>query len=73
MAAAKQKGPNWTLLIVGLVGVLALVGVLGSGFGKDPHRLETDALENKPAPRFVLQDLDGNTVAGTATLVPGNC
>lgn len=65
MAAKKQKGPNYALLIAGLVGVLALVGVLGSGFGKDPHRIDTDALKNKPAPRFVLQDLDGNTVALT--------
>ena len=66
--ASKRKGPNWTLLIAGLVGVIALVVVLGSGFGKDPHRLDTDALLDKPAPRFVLQDLDGNTVALTDSI-----
>lgn len=66
--ARKKSGPNYTLLLGGLFCVLFLVFVLGSGFGKDPHRIETDALENKQAPRFVLQDLDGNTVALTDSL-----
>jgi len=53
---------NMPMLVGGLGLTFALLLVLGSGFGKDPHRLETDALEGKPAPMFNLVDLDGNEV-----------
>ncbi|MCA9566833.1 MAG: TlpA family protein disulfide reductase [Myxococcales bacterium] len=59
MANKKQGKVNVPILVMGLVVTLGLVAVLGSGFGKDPHRLEVDALEGKAAPRFFLEDLDG--------------
>jgi cytochrome c biogenesis protein CcmG/thiol:disulfide interchange protein DsbE len=54
-----QSKVNVPILAIGLAITLGLVAILGSGFGKDPHRLEVDALEGKPAPRFYLKDLDG--------------
>lgn len=51
---------NVPILVVGLLITFGIVAVLASGFGKDPHRLEVDALEGQQAPRFFLQDLDGN-------------
>ncbi|MEZ4323371.1 MAG: redoxin domain-containing protein [Myxococcota bacterium] len=53
---------NVPILVFGLAVTLAIVAVLGSGFGKDPHRLETDALEGKPAPLFNLVDLEGKPI-----------
>lgn len=60
MTTKKQAGVNWPILIGGLAITLGLVALLGSGFGKDPHRIEDDALIGKDAPRFFLEDLDGN-------------
>ncbi len=54
---------NYTILGIGLAITLSLVAILGSGFGKDPHRIDTDALEGKPAPVFELVDLEGNAVS----------
>ncbi|MCB9673631.1 MAG: TlpA family protein disulfide reductase [Alphaproteobacteria bacterium] len=61
--ASRRRGKvNVPVLVGGLIVTLGIVAVLGSGFGKDPHRLETDALENKPAPLFNLVDLEGKDV-----------
>jgi cytochrome c biogenesis protein CcmG/thiol:disulfide interchange protein DsbE len=49
-----------------LVGIAILVGILASGFGKDPHAMPS-MLEGRPAPAFALVDLDGNPVT-SATL-----
>lgn len=59
---ATEPGTNWKVLGFGLVMIMALVWVLASGFGKDPHALPS-VLEGRPAPTFTLQDLDGNTVS----------
>lgn len=61
-APAAPRKINYGILLGGLLMVVVLVWLLGSGFGKDPHRIDTDALEGKPAPRFELVDLDGNRV-----------
>jgi len=50
---------NWKVLVAGLVPIAALVGVLASGFGKDPHALPS-MLDGKPAPAFELENLDGS-------------
>lgn len=60
--AARSGNVNTPLLVGGLLVTLAIVLVLASGFGKDPHRLETDALVGKQAPRFTLVDLRGNEI-----------
>ncbi len=57
-----EPGTNWKVLGFGLAMIAALVWVLASGFGKDPHALPS-VLEGKPAPLFTLQDLDGNPVS----------
>jgi cytochrome c biogenesis protein CcmG/thiol:disulfide interchange protein DsbE len=62
LPAQKKDGVNKPMLVGGLLLTLFLVGVLGSGFGKDPHRLETDVLEGKQAPRYSLVALDGTQV-----------
>jgi cytochrome c biogenesis protein CcmG/thiol:disulfide interchange protein DsbE len=49
------------LLLVGLALVVGLVALLGSGFGKDPHRLPS-TMVGKVAPDFALVDLDGAPV-----------
>ncbi len=63
MSSANPTKPriNIPILVIGLLFTLGLVAVLASGFGKDPHRLEVDALIGEQAPRFFLEDLDGNT------------
>ena len=53
---------NWKVLVAGLVPVVALVGVLASGFGKDPKALPS-MLEGKAAPPFELITLDGETIS----------
>ena len=60
--AQHTGGVNFGMLYGGLLGVLFLVALLGSGFGRDPHRIDTDALIGQQAPRFRLVDLDGNEV-----------
>ncbi len=57
-----QPKVNKGILIGGLLIVLPLVGILYSGFGKDPKRLPNE-LEGRPAPAFSLVDLDGNPVS----------
>lgn len=54
---------NWTILVLGLVGFAGVVGLLAVGFLYDPRELQTDVLQGKPAPAFVLQDLEGNAVS----------
>jgi len=52
---------NWKMLVAGLVPIIALVAVLANGFGKDPKALPS-MLDGKPAPGFILYDLDGQQV-----------
>lgn len=52
---------NWKVLIAGMIPIAALVGVLASGFGKDPKALPS-MLDGKPAPGFELVSLDGETI-----------
>lgn len=51
---------NLGLLAGGLVVILPLVWLLRSGFGNDPHEVPS-VLENTPAPRFSLVDLQGKS------------
>ncbi len=53
---------NWPILVVGLALVVPLLGLLYSGFGKDPHA-RPSALVGTRAAEFSLRDLDGNEVA----------
>ncbi len=52
---------NWKVLVAGMIPVAALIGVLASGFGKDPKALPS-MLDGKPAPSFELLSLDGETI-----------
>jgi cytochrome c biogenesis protein CcmG/thiol:disulfide interchange protein DsbE len=61
-ADSTQAGVNWKVLGFGLAMIAALVWVLASGFGKDPHALPS-VLEGRPAPAFSLVDLDGQPVS----------
>lgn len=54
---------NWTILVLGLLLLGGVVGLLAVGFLYDPRRLDTDVLTGQPAPAFVLQDIEGNTVS----------
>ncbi len=56
------EGMNWQVLGFGLAMIGALVFILSSGFGKDPHALPS-VLEGRPAPAFELLDLAGEPVA----------
>ena len=49
---------NVPILVGGLALAVALVALLASGFGRDPHALPS-MLESHPAPPFALVDLDG--------------
>jgi cytochrome c biogenesis protein CcmG/thiol:disulfide interchange protein DsbE len=51
---------NWPILVIGAVGIVALVGVLASGFGNDPRAVPS-VLEGRPAPAFALVDLEGKS------------
>lgn len=58
-----RKGKvKWPILLVGGGLVLALVLLLSSGFGKDPHAIPS-MLEGRSAVSFSLVDLDGNPVS----------
>lgn len=61
-AKKAKSGPNLMMLAGGLSFTLLLVAVLGSGFGRDPHRIDTDALEGKPATIYVLENIAGEHV-----------
>lgn len=50
---------NWKVLLAGLLLVLPLVWVLGSGFGSDPSYIPSPLI-GKPAPEFELPVLDGD-------------
>lgn len=50
---------NRTVLIVGIVIVLALVGVLFAGLGKNPNAIRSP-LVGKPAPTFALREVGTN-------------
>ena len=60
--SAAQEGMNWPVLGFGLAMIAALVWILASGFGKDPHALPS-MLEGKSAPAFTLVDLEGQEVS----------
>jgi cytochrome c biogenesis protein CcmG/thiol:disulfide interchange protein DsbE len=64
VADAPQEGMNWPVLGFGLTMIAALVWILASGFGKDPHALPS-VLEGKSAPAFTLLDLEGQEVSLT--------
>lgn len=59
---SQRRGPSLWILAVGLVALIPLVYVLGSGFGKDPHAIP-DAMTGEVAPSFELVTLDGEPVA----------
>lgn len=58
---AATGGFNWKVLAIGLVPMLVLLGILASGFGRDPKKV-SNALEGRPAADFTLQTLDGQSV-----------
>jgi cytochrome c biogenesis protein CcmG/thiol:disulfide interchange protein DsbE len=58
VAGAEGGGMNWKVLVGGLLFVVPLVGVLASGFGKDPQYIPSPLID-KPAPDFTLPVLDG--------------
>lgn len=64
MSAQTRSKPrvNMPILVGGIALTAVIVAILGSGFGKDPHRLETHILEGKQAPRYALTALDGSSV-----------
>ncbi len=51
---------NWGRIALFLVPVAALLWMLGTGFGNDPHALP-EMLEGKPAPAIHLKTLEGKT------------
>jgi cytochrome c biogenesis protein CcmG/thiol:disulfide interchange protein DsbE len=53
---------NGVVLALGLVIVVPLVALLGSGFGNDPRAVPS-VLVGKPAPGFTLRDLNGTPVS----------
>ena len=54
---------NRGVLIVGLALTAPLVVVLASGFGKDPHAIESP-LVGRSAPTFALKQLTGGETVG---------
>lgn len=53
---------NWRLaFVVGLI-VIPLIWVLAMGFGRNPHAVPS-VLENRPAPLFTLQALEGEPMS----------
>jgi cytochrome c biogenesis protein CcmG/thiol:disulfide interchange protein DsbE len=58
---SQRKGPNFIVLIVGLLISAGFVTLLGVGFLFNPRALP-DAMTGKSAPSFTLIDLDGNEV-----------
>ncbi|MBI2567611.1 MAG: redoxin domain-containing protein [Candidatus Schekmanbacteria bacterium] len=58
---------NWKVLAGTLPFVIGLIVLLASGFGKDPFALPM-AMVGKPAPRFILQTLDGKREVDLAAL-----
>lgn len=58
----RRGAVNWKILLGGLLVIAPLVWILYSGFGKDPHALPS-TMEGRPAPAFMLQDLDGAPVS----------
>lgn len=53
---------NWKMVALVALVVVPLIWVLAMGFGRDPHAVPS-VLENRPAPSFTLQTLDGKTVS----------
>ena len=53
---------NRSVVIVGALIVTPLIVFLALSFGKDPRAIDSP-LVGKPAPSFVLEDLDGNVVS----------
>lgn len=56
--APAARKVNWPILVGGLAIVGALLAVLASGFGNDPHALP-DVRTGTVAPTWTLTDLDG--------------
>ena len=54
---------NRTVLIIGLALTAPLVWVLASGFGKDPHAIQSP-LVGREAPTFALRQLQGGQTVG---------
>lgn len=54
-----SKGVNWPILLGGLLVTVGLVGVLASGFGKDPREIRSNL---KEAVNFSLPTLDGESI-----------
>jgi cytochrome c biogenesis protein CcmG/thiol:disulfide interchange protein DsbE len=52
---------NWKVLLAGLLLVVPLIGVLASGFGRDPRGV-SNQLEGKLAPDFTLTTMEGSPV-----------
>lgn len=59
---SRRRGPNYLLMTAGLILSAAFVTLLAVGFQFNPFALP-DAMLNKPAPKFNLVDLDGNSVS----------
>lgn len=54
---------NRQVMIIGLVITAPLVAILASGFGKDPHTIDSP-LVGRDAPTFALRQLDGGQTVG---------
>jgi cytochrome c biogenesis protein CcmG/thiol:disulfide interchange protein DsbE len=54
---------NRTVLIIGLVLTAPLVWILASGFGKNPHAIDSP-LVGRAAPTFALRQLNGGETVG---------
>ncbi|WP_341252341.1 TlpA family protein disulfide reductase [Euzebya pacifica] len=58
---ASRRRRRWPLLIIVVLVALGAVGVLGTGFGRDPTVVDT-VLMDRPAPPLSGPTLDGGTV-----------
>lgn len=56
---------NWRVLLIGSALTLPVLIFLGIAFRFNPNAIDSP-LVGKPAPEFVLTDLDGNTVSSAA-------
>ena len=54
---------NRTVLLIGLMVTAPLVWILASGFGNDPHTIDSPLVGRK-APTFALRQLDGGQAVG---------
>ncbi|MED5374562.1 MAG: redoxin family protein [Myxococcota bacterium] len=54
MSTAPKGGPNWAVLIGGLLLIVPFIVILALGFGEEPEEV---VFSERPAPDFVLEDL----------------